>query len=176
MGERVVIPFSKRPLDWVFVFFYTINLFFITYIVDVEQLVISDPAKFEYPLWPPKPMVDLIHWYGGRYDPPLMAREPWWRMTIWLDSLIFGPYYVFALYAFIKGKEWIRIPAVFQSGILFANVCIILHEEMLGPHKTSHPAMVLALNAPWLLLPIFTTIRMWLCKHPFTAPAKKKAL
>ena len=36
--ENKTIPFSQRRVDWIFVSFFLINLFFITYIVDLEQL------------------------------------------------------------------------------------------------------------------------------------------
>ena len=37
-----------------------------------------------------------------------MARPPFWRMTIWIDVIFFGPFYLFAIYAFIRGRNWIR--------------------------------------------------------------------
>ena len=109
---REVIPLSERKVDWIFLGFFLINFTFITYIVDVEQLIIADPYDFEYPLWPPPPLVDLVHWWGNNFDPLLMARPAWWRATIWIDSLLFGPFYAAALYAFVKGKAWIRIPCL----------------------------------------------------------------
>ena len=83
------IAFSRRRVDWPIVSFFAVNLLFITYVVDLEQLVIADPAHFTYPLWPPAPMVDLIHSYGRTFDPLLMARPVWWKMTILLDSVFF---------------------------------------------------------------------------------------
>lgn len=61
---RNAIPFSRRKLDWVIVFFFLFNLFFITYNVDIEQLIIPDPYQFQQPAWPRAPMVRLIHSYG----------------------------------------------------------------------------------------------------------------
>jgi hypothetical protein len=59
-----------------------------------------------------------------------------------------------------------------------AVVLIILAEEHSGIHRTPHFAMVLALNLPWLLLPLLTGIRM-ARDHPFTelaaAPAQSPA-
>ena len=78
---RQPIPLSERKLDWYFIIFFIVNFSFITYIVDIEQIIIADPNDFEYPLWPPKPFVDLIHWWGYTYDPLLMARPAWWRAT-----------------------------------------------------------------------------------------------
>jgi len=40
-------------------------------------------------------------------------------------------------------------------------------EEIAGPHASPHLGIVLALNLPWLLLPILLTIRLWK-EHPFT--------
>src|SRR5215204_6380680 len=131
---RAPIPLSRRKLDVVFLIFFAINFGFITYIVDLEQLVIDDPARFTYPLWPPAPFVDLVHWWGRTFDPVLLARPPWWRATIWIDSLLFGPYYAFAIYAFVKGKEWIRVPTIIWGSVMMTNVTIILFEEMVGPY------------------------------------------
>ncbi len=165
--ERRTIPFRQRRLDWLFVSFFLINLFFITYVVDLEQLVIPDPGHYQQPAWPPPVMLNVIHWYGSTFDPLLMARPQWWKNTIWLDVLFYGPFYAVAIYAFLRGREWIRIPAIFYSGMMFADVFIILGEEIAGPHATPHPAIVVAFNLPWLLVPILLTARLWK-EHPFT--------
>jgi hypothetical protein len=168
--DRKPIPFRQRRLDWLLIAFFLINFFFITYVVDLEQLVIPDPGHYQQPGWPLPVMVNVIHWYGSTYDPLLMARPQWWKNTIWLDVLFYGPFYVVAIYAFLRGREWIRIPAIFYSGMMFADVFIILGEEIAGPHATPHLATVMALNLPWLLLPILLTARLWK-EHPFTRAA-----
>ncbi|HEY7834171.1 MAG TPA: hypothetical protein VIG30_11415, partial [Ktedonobacterales bacterium] len=73
--RRVVIPLRQRPGDIAILVFFLVNLLFITYIVDLEQLVIANASHFTYPLWPPRPAVDLIHAYGQQYDHDLIARE-----------------------------------------------------------------------------------------------------
>src|SRR5258706_386635 len=108
----LTVPLRERKYDLIFLVFFVINAGFVTYIVDLEQLVIANPANFTYPIWPPAPLVDLVHSYGNTYDPLLMARTPFWRMTIWIDVLFFGPFYLAAIYAFIRGLNWIRVPAV----------------------------------------------------------------
>lgn len=170
--EQKPIPFSQRRVDWIFVGFFLINLFFITYIVDIEQLIIPDPSQFAQPWWPPAAMVRLVHWYGNSFDPLLIARPQWWQMTIWIDVLFYGPFYALAIYAFVKGKEWIRLPAIFYSGMMFADVFIILGEEAAGPYATSHLPLVLGLNLPWLLMPIFLTLRLRK-EHPFIEDRKQ---
>ena len=161
------VPLRERKYDIVFIVFLLINLTFITYIVDLETLVIADPENFEYPVWPPPPLVDLVHWYGSNYDPLLMARPPFWRMTIWIDVIFFGPFYAFAIYAFLRGRNWIRVPALVWSGTMMANVLIILMDERYGVTPAPNFLFVVALNLPWLLFP-FAVI--WRMRHntPFT--------
>jgi hypothetical protein len=165
------IPLSRRRADWIILAFFLINVLFITYVVDLEQLVISDPSHFTYPAWPPAVAVDAdaVHNYGRTFDPVLIARPAWWKVLIWIDVLFFGPFYVVAIYAFWNGKEWIRIPSIIYAAALITDVLVILGEELYGVHATPHPEVVLVVNAPWLLVPIFILVRMGTRLHPFTA-------
>jgi EXPERA (EXPanded EBP superfamily) len=169
MAEEKPLPLRKRSIDFVFIAFFVLNLGFITYIVDVEQLIVDDPAKFTYPLWPPARLVDLVHWWGHNFDPVLIARPTWWKATIWIDALLFGPFYAVALYAFVKGREWIRLPSVMWASVMLTNVTIILSEETWGTHATPKLGMVLFANASWVLVPIALIARMWK-ERPFSPP------
>lgn len=171
MSARTVVPIRERKLDYLFVGFFLLNILFISTIVDIEQLIIDDPNDFEYPFWPPAPFVDLIHWYGSNFDPPLMAREAWWRATIWIDQLFFVPFYAVATYAFIKGKDWIRNWCFIWGSVMMTNVFIICFEEAVGGTPTDHLPMVLALNLPWFSIPIVLMWRMWKTQTPFTREA-----
>ena len=101
-------------------------------------------------------------------DPVLLARPVWWKVTIWIDALFFGPFYLVAIYAYVVGKEWIRIPSLIYASTLLTNVLIILGEEIYGEHATPQLPIVLLANLPWLLFPIFIIYRMWRAPHPFT--------
>jgi hypothetical protein len=162
------IPLSKRRIDLAILAFFILNLLFITYVVDLEQLVIPDPSHFTYPIWPPRAAVDMVHQYGRTFDPLLIARPPWWKMTIWIDALFFGPFYVLAIYAYVKGKEWIRIPSIMYASVMITNVLIILSEEIYGPYASPRLAVVLLLNLPWLVFPTLILARMCAQAHPFT--------
>ena len=164
-------PLKQRKIDWLLLGFFFINLTFITYIVDFEQLVIADPSSFDYPLWPPAKLVDLVHFWGNTYDPVLLARPVWWKATIWIDAIFFGPFYAFAIYASVKGRDFIRTPAMVWAGVMFANVTIILFEELLGAHKTPRPGIVLAANLPWLVMPWLVVARLSRSTRPFSREA-----
>ena len=53
-------------------------------------------------------------------------------MTIWIDVLRNGPFYLAAIYAISRGRDWIRVPALVWSGTMTAVVLVILAEEA-GP-------------------------------------------
>lgn len=165
---REPIPLKERPKDIAILSFFWLNILFITYLVDLEQLVIPDTSNFSYPIWPPRPVVDMAHWFGNTYDHLLMARPVWWRMTIWIDALFFGPFYVVAIYAYTKGRDWIRIPSVVYASVILTNVTIIMGEEFFGPHASPERAMVVFANGAWIAFPIFILVRMWSAEHPFT--------
>jgi hypothetical protein len=167
---RRPVPLRRRRADWILLAFFAVNLLLITYIVDIEQLTIANPYHFSYPLWPPRYFVDIVHSYGRHYDPLLMARPAFWKMTIWIDVIWNGPFYLAAIYAIIRAREWIRVPALVWCGSMSAAVLILLSEEYSGVHRTPDFGVVLALNLPWLLLPAGTLIRM-ARQHPFTEAA-----
>jgi hypothetical protein len=168
------MPLRRRPFDLVLLAFIILNATFITYVVDIEQIVIPDTSNFDYPFWPPAPMVDIIHDFGRTTDHLLFNRPPFYQMTIWIDAILFGPFYYFAIYAFIRGRNWIRVPALVWSGMMMANVLIILMEERFGQFATPNFPLVLALNAPWFLLPVAMIWRMRKEPFPPRVPASQE--
>ncbi len=175
-SSRKALRFRERRFDMVVVAFFCVNLFFITYFVDIEQLTVANPYHFRYPLWPPPFFVNLVHSYGRRYDPLLMARPPFWKMLIWIDAVGFGPFYAVAVYAFVRGREWIRVPAVFWAGMMTTDVLVILSQELYGAYKSPDFPVVAALNFPWLALPVVVAIRMAVRPHPFSVPFNVEAV
>ena len=164
------IPLRHRPSDIAIIIFFIINLIFITYMIDVEQLVIDNPDNFHYPYWPPAWMIDLVHWYGRNFDPVLIARPAWWRAAIWIDSLFFGPFYIIAIYAFVKGKNWIRFGSIVWASVMLTNVTIILFEEVNGVNASPQLFRVFLANACWIIFPLIVLYRMWKSVHPFSIP------
>jgi len=167
---RQPVPLSRRKADWVFLGFFLFNLLFVSYNISLEQLVVASPDRFAYPIWPLPPVIDAVHWWGRSFDPLLMARPPFFRATIWVDVLYFGPFYAAALYAFVRGRDWIRNWALVWSGLMFANVNAILFEEWLGVHASGTPWIATLANLAWLVFPFLVAWRVWR-EHPFTESA-----
>ncbi|MBY9001300.1 MAG: DUF2781 domain-containing protein [Candidatus Heimdallarchaeota archaeon] len=172
---------SMKIIDIFLVVFFIFNFIFITYMFDLDQLIVLNhnqwltptlPIDFNYPVWPPKFIVDLNHWFGYNFDPALLDRPAWWRATIWIDVILFGPYYAVATFAFIKGKKWIRMPSIIWASVMLTNVTIILFSEFFDPLYAGNPYwwVVLLSNLLWILTPILVLVRM--IKYPKTFEAK----
>jgi hypothetical protein len=164
------LPLSRRRIDILLVAFFLINLLVVSYLIDIEQIVIEDPTNFSYPLWPPPFMVDAVHWWGNNFDPLLMARPVFFKVTIWLDNLLYGPFYLVAIYAYWKGKEWIRLPSIIYAVSMISGVIMILSEEAFGQYKTPELGLVVAANISWIIFPLIILFRMGLQAHPFRRP------
>ena len=115
---REVIPFRERRQDIALWVFFLVNVIFVTYQADIEQLVIRDPDNFSYPIWPPAYMIDFLHWYFANYDPLLYERPVWYTTIVVIDQVVYGPFYIAALYAFWKGKEWIRNWSIIWASVI----------------------------------------------------------
>ncbi|HUZ36423.1 MAG TPA: hypothetical protein VMV17_08840 [Streptosporangiaceae bacterium] len=48
-AARRPVPLRRRRVDWVLLAFFAVNLCFITYFVDIEQLTVASAAHFHYP-------------------------------------------------------------------------------------------------------------------------------
>ena len=166
--NRKVIPLWQRPGDIVLLLFFCFDVFFIAPIVDLEQLVIADASNFTYPVWPLPFLVDMVHNYGNTYDPLQIARPAWWRAFVWHHEIFGVPFYLAAIYAFWKGKEWIRVPAFLYGAALFTIVATAVFEERYGQYAAPNFTAVFLFNLPWLLAPAYWIYRMWRFPHPFT--------
>lgn len=161
MSDASPLPLARRKRDIALIVYFAINFVFITYIANIEQLIIDDPRDFTYPIWPPRVFIDMNHEFALKHDPVLLAREAWFRSLIWIDALFFGPFYAAAVYAYARGREWIRLPSIMWASMMMSHVFTVLFEEMVGAHAAPDPMLVLATNAPWALVPPLVVWRMW---------------
>jgi hypothetical protein len=114
-------------------------------------------------------MVDLVHWYGNNFDPLLIARPAWWRATIWIAALFFGPFYVFAIYAYAKGKNWIRFASIVCASVMLTNVFIILFEESCGRAFYASPFPCVIVKCCVGNFSFDRPLRMWRSTYPFSS-------
>jgi steroid 5-alpha reductase family enzyme len=142
----------------------------ITYLIDIEQVLVTSPAQYGQPgytpIWPPAPFVHAVHWWGT-WDHLVMARPAWYRAAIWLEVLVQAPFYALALEAWARRRDSIRIPAIVYATVLLTIMPMILTEQLYGPHATHHPALILGVYGPYVVMPILI---LWRVRSPLVFP------
>lgn len=143
-NSRCSISLTRRPLDLLFLLFFAVGL----------GLTLSAWSPGLLSAWP----VTAGLW---------ALRPAWGDWTPWVQGILFGPFYVTALYAFAWGKDWIRMPALIWA----AAMATLSSTSMAADPAIGTPSALLAVNLLWLLLPALLIWRLWRTEHPFTEMA-----
>ncbi|WP_241011011.1 hypothetical protein [Mycobacterium camsae] len=104
-----------------------------------------------------------------------------------VSAILFGIFYLVLIYAFARGRDWIRLPAVFYAGMVVMGTGVYLAVGILGDaalfqrvcgpgttfdYKFANPVLSLAYNLPYPLVALLLVARMWR-DHPFTLRASQ---
>ena len=106
---------------------------------------------------------DAHRWYaevaGDRF---FEANHLFLRISTGISGLVFGPFYLLLIYAFVTGANWIRIPALVYVGAMAHGMVEFLYWEywLVGP-RPEHGSVFLAFNLPYLVVPLLLALRMW---------------
>src|SRR5689334_19711102 len=100
-----LLPLRQRPVDLGFVVafacFTVTSLFFDSLNALDVRLVVDSPNT-------------LARWtylYYAKDTDLLLIANPWLvQLMCWISAFVFAPFYLMAIYALIKGKNWIHLP------------------------------------------------------------------
>ncbi len=163
------LPLGSRPYDWLFVAGFAFFAFFAFSSVASDAL--HALGLFDGDNFLARANHDYIVAAGDEF---LRADHIYTRYNTAIRGFIFGPFYVALVYAFIKGRAWIRVPAFIYVGAMLHGMFEHTYwEYVVGPPPT-HPAVFWAFNGPYALLPILLAIRMWKA-DPFAEPASSES-
>jgi hypothetical protein len=76
---------------------------------------------------------------------------------------VYGPFYLVLVYALVRGRNWIQLPAVIYATMISSITGIIVFGvEFFGEpeFQTQNPAKFLAFNVPYVAIPLLLLIRM----------------
>ena len=143
----------ERPLDVVLVGFFCLFAF--------TSLVMEMYVVFGVDLRSARdPMARAWHFYAASWDPIFLDTPLWLRVMCGIDAFVFGPFYVVLIYAFVRGRDWIRLPAlVFVSAIVYSTL-VYFGVELLGEGARANLPMVVLVNVPYTLVPLLLAWRM----------------
>ena len=105
-------------------------------------------------------LAHAFHGYNASVD-PLFGVMPFYVRALMIVSLFaFGPMDVLVVYAFVRRREWIRVPAlVFAGAQMTAMTTYFLIEALGDIPPLNWPALVAA-NGPYLVFPALLLVRL----------------
>lgn len=107
------------------------------------------------------PLALALRAYTERFD-PLFGLMPFYVWALMLISLVvFGPLDAAIVYALVRGRAWIRTPALVGSGMQIACMLCYFLFQATGPVPPLSWPVVIAANGPYLVAPIVLVARLW---------------
>jgi len=160
---RRVVPLSQRSGDWFFVLAFSVfafTSFFSDALAGLGVEFRPDSASF----WN-----RANYWYAADTDPYFLTHPVHLRIQTFISGFVFGPFYVVLVYAFVTGKDWVRLPAIIYVSAMAYGMLIFLGSEFLGGLPPTNFAKFAAFNFPYLLAPLMLGYRMRR-EYPFSEP------
>jgi hypothetical protein len=174
------IPLRERRRDWFFVVIFTVFAS-TSFLFDTANMIGRPNAHSR------NPMARFIYDFAAGIDPVLIANPRFVQLTVgFVSAMLYGAFYLVLVYAFARGREWIRLPAIFFAGMIVMSGGLYLGVGALGDaplfalacgpgsgfdYKSPNVLESVAVNGPYPLVALLLVARMWR-PHPFTRQAR----
>ena len=99
-------------------------------------------------------------WYGQHWDPLFLANPQWLRVMSGISAWVFGPMYLVLAWAFWRGIDAVRIPAIAWAIAILYSMVVHLWMEVFGDHPAPNLPLLLAIYLPYVVLPIAVLCRL----------------
>jgi hypothetical protein len=178
ISSTVPIPLRERPRDWFFIVMFTIFAS-TSFLIDTANMV-GRPNPHSA-----NPMARFVYAHAG-FDPVVIANPRFVQVSVgFVSALLYGAFYLVLIYAFVRGREWIRLPAIFYAGMVVMSTGLYFAVGALGDaplfalacgpgsgfdYKSPNVLQSFAASVPYPLVALLLVARMWR-EHPFTRRA-----
>jgi hypothetical protein len=149
-----VRPLRERPGDWLFVLafsFFAFSSAFSDSLVARGIRLAPDSPSF----W-----ARANYWYAAGTDPLLLDPPIGLEIQTFLSAFVFGPFYLVLVWAFVTGRDAIRVPALLYVSAMVYGMVVFLGTEFLGPLPPTNLSKFAAFNLPYLVIPLLLGWRM----------------
>ncbi|MDR2929562.1 MAG: DUF2781 domain-containing protein [Propionibacteriaceae bacterium] len=151
------LPLRRRPMD---------ILFLIVFSVFIVTCIISDSVEgLGLDMTPDSPniLVRWNYWYASNFDPLYMSHPLWLRFISGTSAFVYVIFYVVLIISLVRAWNWIQLPSVIYATMIICLTGIpIFGVEFFGEpgQATPNPAVFLAFNLPYIIMPALLLIRM----------------
>ncbi len=148
------VPLRQRPGDWFFVVAFSLfafTSFFSDTLAGLGVRFSPDAGSW----W-----VRANYWYAAGTDPYFLAHPAHLQVQTFISGFIFGPFYLLLVYAFVTGRDWIRMPAIIYVSAMVYGMIVFLGSEFVSQLPPTNLAKFLGFNLPYLIVPLLLGYRM----------------
>jgi len=151
------IPLRKRPFDAFLVFSFSVFA--------VSSLVYEQFIVFGVDL---STATDVFgrswYWYARSFDPVFLDPPRWLRIMCTIDAYVFGACYLVFIFAFVKCRNWVRIPALLYGSAIVYSTAVYFGWEFLDDANRAQANLlaVFIINIPYTVVPL---LLMWRVRH-----------
>lgn len=152
------VPIRSRPFDSFLVFWFSLfavsSLVFEPFIVFGVDL--STTSDIFGRTW---------YWYASSFDPIFVATPLWLRIMCGIDAFVFGPFYLVLIYALVRARNWIRVPALLYGAAIVYSTIVYFGYEFLDTANRAEANLlaVFLVNVPFTIVPL---LLMWRMRRP----------
>lgn len=152
------IPLRKRKKDIFFILVFTLFAFTSFSGDALHALGLLDGENA---------FAESNRWYiEAAQDRFLAAGHDFSRFNTGVSGFVYGPFYLLLVYAFVKGRNFIRPMALLYVGaIVLSTSQFIWWEYAIGP-EPGVDFIFWIFNGPYVLVPILLAVRVWK-ENPF---------
>jgi hypothetical protein len=99
-------------------------------------------------------------WYGQNIDPLFLANPQWLRVMSGISAWVYGPLYLLLAWAFWRGVEAARTPALVWAVAILYSLVVHLWMEFFGEYPAIRPVVLLLVYLPYVIVPIIVIARL----------------
>ncbi|GIL60429.1 hypothetical protein Vafri_15020, partial [Volvox africanus] len=155
-----------RILDGIFLAYFILHIP-TTILVDSQSIV---PSKY-YPSW----AKELLQWHIKTNGDHLVSTNPLWFVSLVLcECFLQLPFFFIAAFAFIKRRNWIRIPSIVYGVHVATTMVPILVDILFSPSAGPKRATLALIYLPYLIVPLLLVVRMLAIAKPFGDDRKRR--
>jgi hypothetical protein len=147
-------PLFRRPVDLVFVGFFSVSILY--------GFLFSLPEGLGVPVSPDSPWPPLrsLHAWAIAEEPQHLDPPPTLIASCLFDGFFQAPALLFVVFGLARMRPWLRTLALVYSGAAVTNMFFYFAQTLLGPHPPPNLGTYLAFNLPWLIAPALLAVRV----------------
>lgn len=109
------------------------------------------------------PLGRAWYFYAAHWDPLFLDQPTYMRVMTGIDEWVYGPMYLVLIYAFIRRRNWIRLPGLLYCGAIIYSTLVYFLTEFVSQGQRANLAMVVLVNIPYTIVPC---LLVWRLRHP----------